>query len=136
MSRSPRFSPSGRWVAYVSDVTGRPEVYLQAVDGNGAAVRISSEGGEHPRWRRDGRELFYITPTDEFVAVDLSRFEETRAPGGHQKLFRMVINDLIRDSYSPFDVAPDGQRFLLNVPEPSEPLSFIQGIDALFATRR
>ena len=133
---SPRFSPSGRWVAYVSDITGRPEVYLQPVDESGAAVRISSEGGEHPHWARDGRELVYITPTDEFVAVDLSRFEETRTPGGQQKLFRMVVNDLIRSNYSPFDVAPDGQRFLLNVPEPSEPLTFIQGIDALFATRR
>jgi serine/threonine protein kinase len=131
-----RFSPDGRWVAFVSDLTGRLEVYLRAIDGDDGAVRLSSDGGEHPQWRRDGRELFYLTPTDEVVAVDLSRFEQSRVPGPQQKLFRLVMNDIIRETFSPFDVSPDARRFLVNVPEPSEPLTLIQGFHGLLAPRR
>jgi serine/threonine-protein kinase len=131
-----RLSANGRWVAYVSNASGRNEVYIRALDGNAAPVRISSDGGDHPMWRRDSRELFFLSPTDEFIAVDLSAFEGTRQPGAATKLFRMVVNDVIRDSYAPFDVAADGQRFLINVAEPAEPLTLIQGIGARLASKR
>jgi len=131
-----RFSPDGQWVAYASNLTGRTEVYLRALGGEDGAVRVSSEGGEHPLWRRDGRELFYLTPTDEVVAVDLSGFERSHVPGPQQKLFRLVMNDIIRETFSPFDVSPDGQRFLVNAPEPSEPLTMIQGFQKLLPPGR
>ena len=133
--RQARFSPNGRWVAFASDLTGRQEVYLRPVTGDAAALRVSSDGGEHPQFRRDGLELFYLTPTDEVVAVDLTRFEATGAPGASRALFRLVMNDIIRETYSPFDVSPDGRRFLVNVPEPSEPLTLIQRFQSLVAGR-
>jgi len=110
-------------------------VYIKAIAGEAAPVRVSSDGGEHPLWRRD-RELYYLTPTDELVAVDLSRFEETKVPGARQRLFRIMLNEAIRDTYAPVDVAPDGQRFLMNVPDPSEPLVFIHGYEALLKKAR
>jgi len=132
----PRFSPSGRWVGYVSDVTGRREVYARPLSGEAGAVRLSAEGGEHPIWRRQGGELYYLSPSDEFVAVDVSRLEETRQAGARRTLFRLVVNDVIRGAYAPYDVTADGQRFLVNVPEPSEPLTLIQGLTRLVEPRR
>lgn len=131
-----RLSANGKWVAYVSNATGRNEVYVRALEGSAAAVRVSSDGGEHPLWRRDSRELFFLSPTDEFIAVDLSKFDDTRLPGEKTRLFRMVVNDVIRDSYAPYDVAADGQRFLINVAEPPEPLTLIQGIGSRLAQQR
>ena len=132
----PRFSPSGGWVAYVSNMTGRPEVYARPLSGDAGAVRLSADGGEHPIWRRQGGELYYLSPSDEFVAVDVSRLEETRQPGARRTLFRLVVNDVIRDGYAPYDVTADGQRFLVNVTEPSEPLTLIQGLTRLVEARR
>ncbi|MFN2240082.1 MAG: TolB family protein, partial [Thermoanaerobaculia bacterium] len=57
---SPRFSPDGRWIAYASDVSGAPEVYVRPFEGKGAAVRVSRDGGSQPRWRGDGRELYFL----------------------------------------------------------------------------
>src|SRR4029078_11173768 len=105
--REPRFSPDGRWVAYAANPSGRFEVYLRPLDGERAAVRISAGGGEHPIWRRDGRELFYLTPSDEVMAVDVSNVERSFAAGDSHRLFRMVMNDITRDYLAPFDVAPD-----------------------------
>src|SRR4029077_11465276 len=60
----PRFSPDGRWLAYLSDETGRNEVYVQPFPGSGHRVRTSTAGGEEPIWSRDGRELFYFKDAD------------------------------------------------------------------------
>jgi tRNA A-37 threonylcarbamoyl transferase component Bud32 len=131
-----RFSPSGRWVAYASNVTGRSEIYVRPFEGGSGAVRISSDGGDHPIWRRDGRELFYLSPSDEVVAVDVSALETTRVPGTRETLFRVVMNDVIRDHFAPYDVAPDGQRFLLNVADAPEPLLLIQRFERLLEEGR
>ena len=55
-----KFSPDGRWVAYVSDENGRPEVYVQSFPTSGGKWLISTQGGTEPLWRADGKELFYI----------------------------------------------------------------------------
>jgi hypothetical protein len=134
--REPRFSPDGRWVAYAANPSGHFEVYLRPLDGEGTAVRISAGGGEHPIWRRDGQELFYLTPSDEVMAVDVSNVERTFAPGDSHRLFQMVMNDITRDYLAPFDVAPDGQRFLVNAPDPPQPLTLIQHVSAFLKGAR
>ena len=77
-------------------------------------------------WRRDSQELFYLSPTDEVVAVDMAPFARTGSPGARTTLFRVVLNDIIREQQPPFAVAQDGRKFLLNVPSPPEPLTLIQ----------
>ncbi|HEX5109197.1 MAG TPA: hypothetical protein VFV95_12145 [Vicinamibacterales bacterium] len=68
-----RFSPNGRWIAYVSEESGRPEIYVQAFPGPGNPVVMSVEGGSQPMWRaNDGRELFYMSPDNHLMVVPIS----------------------------------------------------------------
>jgi len=62
--RSPEFSPDGRWLAYASTVTGRFEVYVQAYPRPGPVYQVSVDGGRSPAWHPNGRELFFISPSD------------------------------------------------------------------------
>src|SRR5262249_16234927 len=64
-----QFSPDGKWVAYQSDGTGQFEIYVQPFPGPGASLPVSKNGGAQVRWRRDGKELFYIAPDDRLMAV-------------------------------------------------------------------
>ena len=127
----PRFSPDGRWVAYTSNLSGRDEVYLRKFEGDAAPVPVSTQGGGHPQWRRDGNELFFLNPADEMMSVSVTRSGETIITGAPQRLFRIPLNDITRASYSPYGVTPDGQRFLLNVPDRPTPLFFLQGLEGL-----
>jgi len=120
------FSPDGHWIAYTTDQTGRREVYARPMDGSRPAVQISIDGGEHALWRQDGAEMYFLTPTDEVVAVDVSALTRTGAVGARKPLFRMITNDITRELFPPYAVTRDGQRFLLNVPTPPEPLTLIQ----------
>ena len=103
---SPRFSPDGRWIAYESNESGDPEIYAALREGGGEKKRISPSGGRKPRWRRDGRELYYLRPNGLLMAVPVAPGTrlEAGAPAG---LFRM---DPPIENY---DVAPDGSRFLV-----------------------
>jgi len=105
-----RFAPNGKWYAYTSD-EGRndSDVYLRPFPGPGAAIRVSAEGGSSPRWREDGKELFYLNGERQVVAVQVA-FEggPSLAPAG----------DVI--AYPGFyflAVHPDGQRFLMRPEE-------------------
>jgi len=126
-----RFSPDGAWIAYASNSTGRSEIYLRRFDGSGTAIPVSSAGGIHPHWRRDGRELFFLAPNDDMMAVNISTTVGSLTAGAPHKLFNVPLNDLPITVFSPYDVAADGQKFLLNVPDRPEPLFFLQGLDAL-----
>ena len=126
----PAYSSDGKWIAYASNATGRREIYVRAIAGDGS-IQISIEGGDHPFWRRDSKELFFISPTDEVFAVDMSSFAASRQPGDRRRLFQISMNDITRENYPPYAVTPDGQRFLVNVPEAPEPLTLIQGVDRL-----
>src|SRR5262249_44768368 len=64
-----RLSPDGKWLAYVSDETGRAEVYVQRFPTPGNRVLISANGGDQPAWRRDGKELYYLAPDRKLMAV-------------------------------------------------------------------
>jgi Tol biopolymer transport system component len=109
-----RFSPDGRWIAYAANESGRLEVYVRPYPGPGAPERVSSDGGQWPRWRRDGTELFYIAPDDTLTAAAVNGQGTAFQVKAVRPLFKTRPRSRVRlDAYF-YDVAPDGQRFLLN----------------------
>jgi Tol biopolymer transport system component len=106
-------SPDGRWMAYTSDESGQPEVYLQAFPAGGSKLLVSVHGGSEPKWRADGKELFYIAPDLKLMSVKVksSSSLEVAVPSG---LFEMPVppfTPAYQTSYAP---TADGQRFLVN----------------------
>ena len=106
---SAQFSPDGRWVAYSSNETNRTEVYVAPFQRTGPRVPISTDGGGSPRWRHDGKELFYIRGDNTLIAVTLGLGESTVHVGAVRPLFTTRFNG----SAFPYAVAADG-RFLVN----------------------
>jgi Tol biopolymer transport system component len=116
-----QFSPDGKWIAYTSDESGRREVYVQGFAPDRVPVSavgkwpISTAGGDKPRWSRDGREIYYISPDRKLMAVPI-KIGSTFEPGVAVALF-----DLPRiTGFFPYAVAADG-RFLLNTQVESGP---------------
>jgi Tol biopolymer transport system component len=107
--RDAQFSPDGRWMAYVSNESGPVQVYVQSIPAGGSKFQISNAGGSQPRWRRDGKELFYISTDDKLMAVEV-KIGNTFEAGPPQPLFDMPLNSYVRWLYQP---AADGQRFLV-----------------------
>lgn len=111
-----QFSPDGRWIAYRSNESERLEVYVRPFPGPGGARRVSVDGGGQPRWRRDGKELFYVAANDNLMAVPIGERENTATLdiGTPIALFstRLAGPGLPKQQYA---VARDGQRFLMNV---------------------
>jgi hypothetical protein len=105
---SPRFSPDGRWIAYESDESGTPEVYVARMDAARDKQRLSPAGGQKPRWRADGRELYYIGPGGVVMAVPISPGVQLTA-GDPVPLFQV-------EDIDDFDVTADGSRFLVDTP--------------------
>lgn len=104
-----RFSPDGRWIAYMSDESGHPEVYVQAFPGPGGKWKISTEGGVEPVWSRNSPELFYRNE-DQMMAVDVAT-QPTFIASKPRFLFRGQFD---RTPWGAnYDVSPDGQRFLM-----------------------
>ena len=64
-----RFSPDGRWMAYTSNESGQPQVYVQAIPASGPKWQISQAGGSSPYWRHDGKEMFYLSADQKVMAV-------------------------------------------------------------------
>jgi len=106
-----KFSPDGHWIAYVSDETGKDEIYVASAErGAGAKVpgqKISLNGGVRVRWRRDGRELFYLSPDGTMMAVTVNPGPTF---GAAHPLFPTVTEP------SGWDVDPNGQLFLVSQP--------------------
>ena len=109
-----QFSPDGRWIAYESNETGRFEVYVQAFPSAGRKIPISTSGGVQPRWRRDGRELFYLTLDSRLMSVDIVSNTAAIEPAPPKALFatNIVIGSNIGGMQ--YAVEPDGQRFLVS----------------------
>jgi len=109
----PSFSPDGHWLAYISDESGRYEVYVQPYPGPGAKYQISNEGGTEPLWNPNGKELFYRSG-EKMMAVDVSS-QPNFSVGKAKILFRGTY---LRTpfTYPQYDVSPDGQRFLMIKP--------------------
>jgi len=105
-----QISPDGRFIAYVSDESGTRQVYVQSFPSSEAKWQVSIDGGSQPRWRRDGRELFYLSTSQRLMAVDLkpgATFEWSSA----RELFWVNVTGFGRHDYA---VSRDGQRFLVN----------------------
>jgi serine/threonine protein kinase/Tol biopolymer transport system component len=110
-----QFSPDGRWVAYQSDESGRNEIYVQPFPGPGGQWQISTGGGIEPRWRGDGKELFYIAPDSNLMAVPIQSAGQTLEAGTAVALFRArIVGGGLHVGKQQYAVAPDG-RFLINV---------------------
>jgi len=114
---SPAFSPDDRWIAYNSDTSGRFEVYVRSFSSLGGQVQISRNGGWAPRWRRDGKELFFLALDGTMMAAEITVAKELRA-GVPQALFpTTLLKTTARHTYA---VTNDGKRFLLTVPDPRQ----------------
>ncbi len=108
-------SRDGRWMAYVSDESGRLEVYVRAFPQAGEKVQISTAGGDQPKWRRDGRELFYIAADKKLMAVEVNGAGPRFETGATKTLFETRVPTLgITDVRNSYVVTVDGQRFLIN----------------------
>jgi Tol biopolymer transport system component len=103
------FSPDGHWIAYQSSESGNPEVYVQTFPVSSGKWPISNKGGLRPRWRSDGKELFYITPEGKLMAVEI-KAGSTFEPGVPSLLFDVATARALPNT--PYDIAADGQRFL------------------------
>ena len=102
-------SPDGHWLAYVSNESGRNEVYVQPFPGPGGKVPISTEGGEQPRWARNGKELFYRNG-DRMMAVVI----QTQPTFSAAKPDMLFEGNYWKWSTAPnYDITPDGQRFVM-----------------------
>ena len=110
-----QISPDGRWVAYTSNESGRLEVYVGAFPVPNGKWQISSDGGADPRWRGDGRELFYISTDGRMMAVDVAA-RPAFAAGVPRPLFEINVMDLWQDARNHYDVSRDGARFLVASP--------------------
>ena len=115
------FSPDGRWVAYVSNESGRNEIFVAPFDsaaprtGRAPATKwqVSTAGGNWPRWRNDGKEIFYLAPDNRLMAVAGDGRVAAFDVGAARSLFTMRPVNNQRFMY---DVSSDGQRFLVNTP--------------------
>ena len=107
---SPRFSPDGRWIAFESNESGVPEIYAALTEGAGGKRRISPSGGRLPRWRADGKELYYVAPDGTVMAVPVNAGSRNGRPAPRRPLFRA------EPEIQNYDVTPDGSRFLASTP--------------------
>jgi len=108
-----QFSPDGRWVAYVSNESGRPEVYVTPFPGPGGQWLVSSAGGESPRWRPDGAEIFYRALDNKLMSAAVDGRGSSFEVGAVKLLFQTTALNFALGGRSPYDVSADGQRFLI-----------------------
>jgi hypothetical protein len=111
--RNAQFSPDGRWMAYASNETGRMEIYVSTFPSGSGKWQVSSAGGQEPRWRQDGKELFYVSADGKMMAVPVKTGASFEA-GSPVALFQAHRRQPIsaQDVFS-YDVSGDGQRFLI-----------------------
>jgi Tol biopolymer transport system component len=109
-----QFSPDGHWVAYTSNESGLSEIYVIPFPPSPSGGRwlVSKGGGVMPRWRRDGKELFYISPDSQMMAVDVATRQIFKSGNPHPLFQSDIVNTGIRNGPMSWDIAPDG-RFLI-----------------------
>jgi Tol biopolymer transport system component len=116
------FSPDRRWIAYSSNESGQDQVFIRSFPDGEHKLQISSTGGVEPRWRGDGKELFYLASDGHMVAVSITPHTDTLEPGPPRPLFAteatgVTLGILGGNQYA---VTRDGQRFLVNEPVQKE----------------
>ncbi len=126
-----QFSPDGRWLAYASDESGRMEVYVSSFPPTGGKWQVSNTGGDTPKWRRDGKELFYLASDQTVIAVPVTTGASFVA-GRSTPLFKSSIRHSTNDFWY-YDVSADGQRFLgvVSLSENSSPITVLVNWPAL-----
>lgn len=111
-----QLSPDGRFVAYVSDETGQGEVYVQKFPGPGGKWSVSSGAGDQPRWRPDGKELFFVGPGRSLMAVDVTVGAAGFEAGIPKKLFSTSFPEAsVTGARNNYLVADGGRRFLISL---------------------
>ncbi len=111
--RNAQISPDGRWMAYASNETGSMEIYVSPFPSGNGKWQVSSGGGQEPRWRKDGKELFYVSADGKMMAVAVTASASFEA-GSPVALFQTHRRQPVsaEDVFS-YDVSGDGQRFLI-----------------------
>jgi Tol biopolymer transport system component len=117
----PSISPDNQWVAYTSNESGRPEVYVQSFPPTEGRWQVSTTGGTEPLWRKDGKELYYLSG-DRLMAVEVKTNARAFESGVSRVLFEVRLESTRRRSR--YQVADNGKRFLMNLPiESSSPVT-------------
>ena len=133
LQSSGQFSPDGKWMALVSSVTG-PQVYIVPFKGGGGKWEVSTDGGRWPRWRRDGKELYFVSNRNEMMAVRITEKGSGLEIGKPERLFayRPALR-IFRAGMINYDVAVDGKRFLLDIAadENTRPLTLVTNWSSL-----
>ncbi|MCZ6651144.1 MAG: protein kinase [Acidobacteria bacterium] len=125
-----RLSNDGNWMAYISGQSGREEVFVGPFPPGSAKWQVSTEGGGEPRWRADGKEIFYRTQEGILMAAEISTAGGRIAVGAVRPLFQTSAESI----FSSYDVSSDGQRFLINTPvseSKPQPLTLVLNWTAL-----
>lgn len=115
----PQFSPDGRYIAYESDESGQSEIYIRPFPGPGGKWQVSTNGGTRPRWRDDGKELFYLWQ-NQMMAAKIKLGSSSVDVGAVRTLFQHD-GDLSLNN-EPYDVTGDGQRFIMISSKSSSPM--------------
>jgi serine/threonine-protein kinase len=125
-------SPDGRWLAFVSDQSGRQEVYVQPLHGDGDQIQVSQEGGTEPVWGPDGRELFYRSTTGKDVELMAAtvRTEPAFTVLSRRALF--PISEMVGTApHANYDISPDGRSFAMVRRSPANRIVVIQNLPGL-----
>jgi Tol biopolymer transport system component len=113
----PRLSPDGRWLAYSSNESGRSEIYVTTFPTRSGKWQVSTGGGNFPRWRRDGQEMYYVSSDNALMAASVRVNNGALEVGTVQRLFEIRARQTGaragQEGYA-YDVSADGQRFLVN----------------------
>jgi Tol biopolymer transport system component len=117
-----QFSPDGRWVAYTTNESGQSEIYVVPFPpaAGGGKWMVSRGGGVMPRWRRNGKELFYIAPDSNMMAVEVNTGAIFQSGTPHALFQSDIIDTGIRTGPLSWDIAPDGNRFLIITEAPGD----------------
>jgi eukaryotic-like serine/threonine-protein kinase len=119
-------APSAKLMSYESNESGRFEIYVTPFPGGGAKWQVSTNGGTSAKWRGDGKELFFLDPADNLMAVDVNMSGNTIQLGTPHMLFRAAG---VQNNLGPYTVTADGEKFLVNVgdvKEENQPLTLVQ----------
>jgi len=122
----PSISPDGKWLAYMSNDSGRFEIYIRPFPTGEGKWQVSTQGGFLPQWRKDGKELFFMSAVNsEFAAVDVSYAGSSIQLGTPHSLFKAIT---VAGPLGPYTVSADGKAFLINAvitQTATEPLSLV-----------